>query len=55
MDRNAFHPSEVAVIYRSEDGEEYTQTVSDIAEVGTLIDPETGDDMEIIRVEIIPG
>ena len=45
-------PSEVFVVYVDIEGEEYVQPISDIASTGTLIDPETGDDMEIIRVGV---
>lgn len=49
---NKFNCEDVFVIYISESGEEFSQPVADIAEVGTLIDPDTGDDMEMVRVEI---
>ena len=45
-------PSEVFVVYVDIEGEEYVQPISDIANEGILTDPETGDDMEIIRVGV---
>lgn len=45
-------PSEVFVVYVDIEGEEYVQPISDIVNEGILVDPETGDDMEIIRVGV---
>lgn len=36
------------LVYKDSDGEFHYQPWQDVAEVGTLIDPETGDDMELI-------
>ena len=36
------------LVYQGENGEIYTQPWQDLTEAGTLIDPETGDDLEII-------
>lgn len=41
-------------VYYAEDGTKMFQTVSDISEVGTLIDPESGDDLVIDHI-LIPG
>lgn len=46
-----FEPSKAYAVYIDSEGEEYKQPISDINEVGILIDPETGDDLDIIRVE----
>lgn len=43
--------SHITLIYVSESGEEYTQPLADITDAGTLIDPETGDDMVLIGWE----
>lgn len=37
----------VTLIYTDEQGETHHQPLPDITEVGTLIDPETGDDLEL--------
>lgn len=47
-----FDANEVFIIYVDCVGEEHAQPISDITDSGTLIDPETGDDMEIIRVDV---
>lgn len=47
-----FDPENVFLIYVSEAGEELSQPASDIVYVGTLIDPDTGDDLEVVRVEV---
>ncbi len=36
------------LVYVSEEGETFTQSIFDLNEAGTLIDPETGDDMVIV-------
>lgn len=46
-----FEPSRAYVVYIDSEGEEYKQPISDINEADILIDPETGDDLDIIRVE----
>lgn len=38
------------LIYRDTTGVKHYQPVADLTEVGTLIDPETGDDMELIAL-----
>ena len=40
--------TDMFLIYRDETGEEHYQPWQDIVSSGTLIDPETGDDMELI-------
>lgn len=45
-------PEDVFAIYVDSEGNEHDQPVSDMTEVGTLIDPDTGDDMGIVRVEV---
>lgn len=44
-------PSRVEIVYESSE-EVFRQPVSDLTDVGTLIDPYDGDDMNIIGVEI---
>lgn len=53
MTRNRISTDEIELIYRADDGQELTQPLTDVTEVGTLIDPETGDDMEIAEAIII--
>lgn len=36
------------LVYRNEAGSEHTQPWGELTDVGTLIDPDTGDDMELI-------
>lgn len=50
MEHENLDMNKVTLVYVSEDGTEYYQPVSDITSSGTLIDPETGDDMELIGV-----
>ena len=46
-------PFRVEIVYESsEDYEVYNQPVLDLPDVGTLIDPSDGEDMNIIGVEI---
>lgn len=45
-----FEPEQVELIYVDSKGNEHTQFVSELAETGTLVDPDTGDDMDIYRV-----
>lgn len=45
-------PENAFAIYIDSEGNEHDQPISDITEVGTLIDPETGEDMEIVRVDV---
>ena len=47
-----YAPENVFAIYIDSEGNEYDQPIADITEVGKLIDPETGDDMEIVRVDV---
>lgn len=44
----------ITLVYRSEVGEEYDQSLSDITSVGTLIDPDTGDDLELVSARLEP-
>jgi len=45
-----FEPEQVELIYVGANGQEYSQFVSGLIEAGTLVDPDTGDDMDIVRV-----
>ena len=36
------------LVYENEEGERFFQPWQDVDDVGTLIDPETGDDLSII-------
>jgi hypothetical protein len=40
--------SKLVLVYKSEDGQTYEQFACDLPSAGTLIDPETGDDMELV-------
>lgn len=46
-----FKPSEVILVYVDGNGNEHKQLVSNLLDMGTLIDPETGDDMEVAFVQ----
>ena len=48
-------PALVTLVYRDSEGNEHMQPVTDLVDVGTLIDPETGDDMEVYGVLIPKG
>lgn len=37
----------VVLVYRDEDGEDHEQPLPDITSAGTLIDPDSGDDLEL--------
>jgi len=45
-------PEKVTLWYQDAAGGLHPQPVTDVVEVGTLIDPDTGDDMQIIWVEV---
>lgn len=45
-----FEPEQVELIYIDSNGQEHSQFVSELIESGTLVDPDTGDDMDIVRV-----
>ena len=47
-----FAPERVALIYRASDGTEETQPAVDVPHVGTLIDPENGDDLPVVGLLI---
>lgn len=38
----------LVLVYRDEDGNLYDQPAADLTEVGGLIDPETGEDLQLI-------
>ena len=40
-------------MYISEDNEEYRQPLSDLADLGMLIDPDNGNDLDLIGIEIV--
>lgn len=40
-------PDQIVLVYTAEDGTTYEQPLADLAEAGTLIDPEIGDDLEL--------
>ena len=46
--QNLQESSSLSLWYMDEYGNLYDQPLSDVVEVGTLIDPETGDDMEML-------
>lgn len=45
-----FEPEQVELIYIDSHGQEHSQFVSELIEIGTLIDPDTGDDMDVDHV-----
>lgn len=42
------HEGGIFLVYENENGERFFQSIFDLNEAGTLIDPETGDDMYVI-------
>jgi hypothetical protein len=48
-----YNPSEVTLVYTDKSGTEHRQSVADLVEVGTLIDPEDGEDMEVSFVQVV--
>lgn len=50
----SIEPSSVTLVYRSVAGEPHEQPLADITGCGTLIDPETGDDLELVAALISP-
>lgn len=46
-----FNTGPMSLIYRDEKGNLHAQPWGDIVQAGTLIDPDTGDDMEIVGWE----
>lgn len=51
-DANAVALERVTLIYRDEKARAHTQPLSDITTAGTLIDPDTGDDLELVSTLI---
>lgn len=47
--------NQVTLVYRDTRGVEHTQPLADITESGTLIDPHTGDDLELSHALIHPA
>ena len=45
-----FEPEQVELIYIYSNGQEHSQFVSELIESGTLVDPDTGDDMDVDHV-----
>ena len=45
-----FEPEQVELIYIDSSGQEHSQFVSELIESGTLVDPDTGDDMDVDHV-----
>ena len=48
-------PKNIVLIYADERGDKREQPLSDIVECGTLIDPETGDDLSLIGWRFAEG
>jgi hypothetical protein len=48
MATQIFDLNKVTLIYKDESGQTHEQPLGDLVEVGTLIDPDTGDDMPVI-------
>lgn len=47
--------TDITLIYRNLDGEEFEQPLSDLPEAGILIDPESGDDLELLGWKFTRG
>lgn len=54
MDQNKVPLQSVVIVYVDQAGDYYRQPLCDIPYVGTLIDPDTGDDMEMLWAEVNP-
>ena len=52
MPIQSFDSAEVFAVYIDTEGNEISQPISDIPEAGTLIDPYTDDDLDIIRIDV---
>lgn len=48
-----FAPDNVVLVYIDSTGKEYEQPLSDLQDAGTLVDPDTGDDMSLIGARMI--
>lgn len=46
-------PRFVALVYKDESGQMHSQPVSDVITQGTLVDPESGNDLAIISVQLV--
>ena len=47
-----YDTKDIILIYVDSEGNTHSQVLADVFEVGTLIDPETGDDMVAIGAEV---
>jgi hypothetical protein len=47
-DMPIINSSNMFLVYVSQDGDYYYQSWQELTQSGTLIDPETGDDMELV-------
>lgn len=45
-------PRTVTLIYRDAGGTDYEQVLADVPRDGTLIDPDTGDDLDLVAVRV---
>lgn len=48
MSDNTYNTSPMWIVYESSEGELFYQSYEDLVESGTLIDPETDEDMTIV-------
>ena len=48
-------PSNLTLVYADDEGWLYRQPAGDITEVGTLIHPDTGDDLTLVGYEVSNG
>jgi hypothetical protein len=44
----------ITLVYRDPQGSHHTQPLADIADVGVLIDSETGNDLELVHAVVDP-
>ena len=47
-----YNIEDIVLIYVDSEGRTHEQVLADVFEVGTLIDPETGDDMFALGAEV---
>lgn len=52
MNIESFDPEKTFAVYMDTEGNEISQPISDIPETGTLIDPYTDEDLDIVRIDV---
>ena len=52
---NFRYAQEVVLLYEDNEGNLYEQPLTDLVEVGTLIDPESGEDLQVVGIDLVKG